>query len=149
MGQAAEMMAWRSLSGGHCVAVCVATILEFGESAADRLAVFPESFIWEAESMARYSNLVEQQFGHWLRQLQAPVHGRWIAALASPEESDRPGHAVVARGRTVIYDPVDPECSGKDSSWWGKTLPPHFEPRYSYSTALMGGFELVKAAPLP
>jgi hypothetical protein len=119
----------------HCFAACVATIRELGPEAEDDLLALPASFVYEPEAMAEYNAALEEKLGLRLRQLNAPPPDPrlWIAALRMNAEE---GHAVVARGRTIIFDPSDPESD--ESGLWGQSLPSCFGDR------LIDGFELVE-----
>ena len=134
LGEALPLTAWTS-SWRRCMACCIGAILEVEERDWERLAVLPESFICSAEDVAEYNRVVEREFGHSLRQLPRPPAGPdrlWIACLKRDDEN---GHAVVARGRDVVYDPAAPDGGG----YWGQMLPPIF------GEILFDGLELVPA----
>jgi hypothetical protein len=118
----------------RCFAACVGAILNLGPEAEERLAALPASFSYEPEGMQAYSAALEKAFGFSLRQLSRPPSAEryWIAALRNLTD-EHTGHAVVARGRTVAYDPVE-EGRGR----WGELLPSSFGDR------LVDGFELVE-----
>jgi hypothetical protein len=124
------------LLAGHCFAACVGSILRLGPEAQADLMSLPPGFWGQPAAMAEYSDKLEVAFGVWLRQLNCPPISQrpWIAAVRTDTPSG--GHAVVARNRTVLFDPADAECEGP--SWWGRTPPS------SFGLDLIGGFELVE-----
>lgn len=128
------MKAWTS-EDRRCFACCVGAILELGPEAADDLEALPSSFSMSWLAMAEYSAALEERFGVRLRQLDAPPYTQslWIAAIRSLVDKQE-GHAVVARGRTIVYDPVSGTIGRA-----GEPLPDRFGER------LVAGFELVEA----
>jgi hypothetical protein len=128
-----SVKAWTS-EDRRCFACCVGAILELGPEAADDLEALPPSFFMSWLAMAEYSAALEERFGVRLRQLDAPpIERLWIAAIQSAVDGED-GHAVVAKGRTIVYDPVANSIGRA-----GEALPARFGQR------LVAGFELVEA----
>jgi hypothetical protein len=119
------MRAWYAdgEGGTGCFRACVGTYLDLGDEAADDIAALPRSLEYSVEGLEAFNAELERRFGVRLRQLQRPPFDEqqlWVAAIRTGEGK---GHALLARGSTVLHDPV---VDGRGR--WGQGLPRSFGP---------------------